>query len=281
MDDIVKINNLSVGYRRKPIVSGISARLRPGHIYGLLGRNGAGKTTLLRTLAGAIPPLGGETDFMGMDPFGRPERFLSECYLVETSVSLPSLRPHTFVDVYAPFYPRFSVELYSTLAGRLGVNPALPLSRQSTGEQRRFILAFALACRCAATLLDEPFTGLDIIARGEMLRAIATGDNPDSMMIVSSHDTLGLENIITDLMVIDRGAMILDAPVDMIASAVTCHHEGRWPDTLYADGLASITVNPDGIPSTLDLPLLFKALVTDSGFPSTLHNLISRLSCTD
>lgn len=282
MNGTVKISGLSVGYRRHTVLSGLDWQLKPGHIYGLLGRNGAGKTTLLQTLAGGLSPLGGAIDAFGLNPFDRNEAFLSSCYLVGASMAFPALKPSVFVEAYRPFYPHFSTELYNSLAADLEVNRSTVVSKQSMGEQKRFILAFALACRARLTLLDEPLAGLDIIARGEILRAIARGDNQDGIIVISSHDTEGLENIITDLAVINDGRMILDAPVDDLSEAITCHSEGRWPDTIFADGLESISVNGDSFPSDLNLRLLFKALVSDCDFNSRLNNILKSLpSCDD
>ena len=235
MNGTVKISGLSVGYRRHTVLSGLDWQLKPGHIYGLLGRNGAGKTTLLQTLAGGLSPLGGAIDAFGLNPFDRNEAFLSSCYFVGASMALPALKPSVFVEAYRPFYPHFSTELYNSLAADLEVNRSTVVSKQSMGEQKRFILAFALACRARLTLA-----------------------------------------------VINDGQMILDAPVDDLSAAITCHSEGRWPDTIFADGLESISVNGDSFPSDLNLRLLFKALVSDCDFHSRLNNILKSLpSCDD
>lgn len=100
--------------------------------------------------------------------------------------------------------------------------------------------------------------------------------------MISSHDTEGLENIITDLSVINNRQMVLDAPVDDLSAAITCHSEGRWPDTLFADGLESISINGDSLSSDLNLRLLFKALVADCDFPYRLNNILKSFpSCDD
>lgn len=276
MDKNVEIRNLSAGYGRKTVLHDVNTTLAEGRIYGLLGRNGTGKSTLLKTLAGGLEARAGEIEVFGCNPFRREKKLLRRLMFVPQNISLPSITASRFVEVYAPFWPGFSEDLFREYAADLGVVDGKKLSGLSTGEQKRFMLAFAMATRSELTLLDEPLAGLDIIARRDLLGVIGRQDNEDGIIVLSSHDTEGLENMFTDLLVLDNGRLILDEPVDAIADAISFNAEGVWPDTLFTDGLKSISVNRGGYPSDIDLSMLFCAAVTDRTFVSRISNLINK-----
>jgi ABC-2 type transport system ATP-binding protein len=79
---MVSIRDLHFSYRRKPVFTGLSLDLRPGHIYGLLGANGTGKSTLLRNIAGLLFPQQGKIAAMGFEPGRRLPAFLQKIFLV-------------------------------------------------------------------------------------------------------------------------------------------------------------------------------------------------------
>ena len=107
---MLQIENLSFGYRRrKPgVLSEFSLSLEKGKVYGLLGRNGAGKSTLLYLVSGLLTPGNGRVLYHGLDVRRRLPATLQDMFLVPEEFELPSIPLSRYVELNAPFYPRFS-----------------------------------------------------------------------------------------------------------------------------------------------------------------------------
>src|ERR1700761_145775 len=113
---MISIANLHFAYRRRPVFSGLNLVLRPGHIYGLLGRNGMGKSTLLRSIAGFLFPQQGQIDVLGYTPRKRQPAFLQRVFLLPEDFYLPPMETDRGLDLYAGFYPRFDKTLFRKAA---------------------------------------------------------------------------------------------------------------------------------------------------------------------
>ena len=94
---MINIQNLHFAYRKKPVFTGLSLQLQPGHIYGLLGKNGTGKSTLLRNIAGLLFPDKGKIEVLGFTPGKRQPAFLQEIFIVPEEFYLPNVTIEKFV----------------------------------------------------------------------------------------------------------------------------------------------------------------------------------------
>lgn len=173
----LSISHLSVSLGERAIISDLSFDLRQGQIASLLGPSGCGKTTLLRAIAGLIQPTSGTI------------RFGSQLVGVSSVVLPPNKRGVGYVPQQGALFPHLNVaknisfgldrELYSkkqiseiteemiNLIGLPGFENRLP-SQLSGGQQTRVALARALAIKPKLILLDEPFSALDAVLRGEL-----------------------------------------------------------------------------------------------------------------
>src|SRR5258706_6126683 len=100
---MISINNLHFSYKKTPVFSGINATMKPGRIYGVLGRNGTGKSTLLYTIAGLVRPQSGEVMVNGFTPFQRDASFLQNIFFVPEEFYLPSIFTPNLIKYYSPF----------------------------------------------------------------------------------------------------------------------------------------------------------------------------------
>ncbi|MFP4492003.1 MAG: ATP-binding cassette domain-containing protein, partial [Spirochaetaceae bacterium] len=108
--NMVDIEGLEFGYKNTPLFSDLQLKLEKGNIYGLLGKNGAGKTSLLRLAAGLLFPREGEIRVNNRIPAQRSPGFLSEVYILPEEFTLPKLTASAYMDLYAPFYPKFDYD---------------------------------------------------------------------------------------------------------------------------------------------------------------------------
>src|SRR4051812_4070620 len=165
---MIRIENLSFGYNRKKLLyKNLTLSLEAGSIYGLLGKNGAGKSTLLKNLIGLLFPSEGRIVVNNFIAKKRLPSFLETIYFIPEEVYVPSLTIKNYRNLFAPFYPHFDDVLFASYLQELGVKSEGKLNTLSFGQQKKFIIAFALACNTQVLLLDEPTNGLDIPSKAQ------------------------------------------------------------------------------------------------------------------
>ena len=160
---MIEIQNLSFGYRKKKLLyRDLTLTMETGSIYGLLGKNGAGKSTLLKNLSGLLFPFKGNIMVNGFIPGKRLPAFLQTIYLIPEEVNVPALTIRAYEKLFSPFYPSFDPEQFHNYLEQLNVKDEGKLNTLSFGQQKKFIIAFALACNTRILLMDESTNGLDI-----------------------------------------------------------------------------------------------------------------------
>lgn len=200
MVDVVKTDNLTVGYKNKKIISDINFSVKKGEIVTLIGSNGCGKSTLLRTLAGQQKALGGNI-FIG-------DREIKEYNEIELAKKLSILLTDrvmpllmTAYDVVCsgryPYTGRLGilsaedherVEEVMELTGITGLRDEL-FSELSDGQRQRVMLARALSQEPDILIMDEPMTFLDIKYKRELSDIIMKlRDEKNLTMIISLHE---------------------------------------------------------------------------------------------
>ncbi|MEP6845687.1 MAG: ABC transporter ATP-binding protein [Panacibacter sp.] len=265
---MIEIKNLSFGYSRKKILyENLDLNLETGSIYGLLGRNGAGKSTLLKNMIGLLFPTGGVISVNGFIPKKRLPSFLKTIYFIPEEVYVPALTINSYVKLFSPFYPKFDkAQLFQYLAD-LDVQTEKKLNTLSFGQQKKFIISFALACNTEILLLDEPTNGLDIPSKIRFRKLIASVMNDDRMIFISTHQIRDLDNLIDKVIIVDNGALLLNASIAAISEKLcfkTVDHVTDNSKVLYTEeslkGLSVIVENESGEDSKVNLEQLFNAI---------------------
>ena len=185
---MISIANLHFSYRRRPVFSGLNLELRPGHIYGLLGRNGMGKSTLLRSIAGFLFPQQGTIDVLGYAPRRRQPAFLQRVFLLPEDFYLPPMEVERWVSLYSAFYPRFDRALFQRAAAGFELRTDGRLDQLSYGQQKKILICFALATNANVLLLDEPTNGLDVVSKGQFRKVMAGAVDEDKCIVISTQD---------------------------------------------------------------------------------------------
>jgi ABC-2 type transport system ATP-binding protein len=265
---MITIRNLHFSYRRKPVFSGLSLDLAPGHIYGLLGRNGMGKSTLLRSIAGFLFPQRGEIGVLGYEPGKRQPAFLQRVFLLPEDFYLPPMKLERWVEVYSAFYPRFDTVLFKRAADGFELSTNGTLDQLSYGQQKKALICFALATNANVLLLDEPTNGLDVVSKGQFRKVMAGAVDEGRCIVISTHQIKDLENLIDRVTIIDEGKILFDQTIDTISERLLFRLSYDPEETaaaLYSEesfrGSALILPNMEGEASRPDLEMLYKAVV--------------------
>lgn len=265
---MIEIQNLSFGYSRKKLLyKNLTLFLETGTIYGLLGKNGAGKSTLLKNLIGLLFPAKGSITVSTFVPKRRQPSFLRTIYFIPEEVYVPSLTIKGYRNLFALFYPGFDDEKFSVYLNELDVKDEGKLNTLSFGQQKKFIIAFALACNTKVLLLDEPTNGLDIPSKIQFRKLIASVMNEGRTIIISTHQVRDLENLIDRIIIVDSGSLLLNASLADISDKLCFKTVNEIADTgkvLYSEetlkGISIVQENTEGEESKVNLEQLFNAV---------------------
>ncbi|HEV8508757.1 MAG TPA: ABC transporter ATP-binding protein [Chitinophagaceae bacterium] len=277
---MIEVNNLSFGYKkRKPLYKNLNLRLPVGSIYGLLGKNGAGKSTLLKNLTGLLFPTGGNLFVNGFVPKNRTPSFLQTIYFIPEEVYVPSLTIERYKKLFSPFYPSFNEEQFSSYLELLDVKDKGKLNTFSFGQQKKFIVAFALACNTKILLLDEPTNGLDIPSKIKFRKLISSVFSEDKMIFISTHQIRDLDNLIDNVIIIDNGDLLLQASLPEIERKLSFKLVDTMPnenEILYAEssikGYQVVAQNTLQEQTKVNLEFLFTAVTENPEKTKSLFN---------
>lgn len=245
--DMVTVEGLKFGYRRKKVFSSLDFKLPAGCVCGLLGENGAGKTTLLNLLAGLLFPEAGSCKIGGFVPSARDVGFLSRTYMVGDEVPSICATGSGYVKDYAPFYRKFGHESMACAMKEFKLDPSERLDRMSYGSKKKFFLAFALATNAEILLFDEPTNGLDINSKGVFRKLLTECVDAGRVIVISTHQVRELENIIDPVMIIADGEVLLNQSLDSIRERLSFAITPEAPaDALHCER------TPEGWVSVMD-----------------------------
>ena len=277
---MIEINNVSFGYTRKKLLyKKLQLTLTTGNIYGLLGKNGAGKSTLLKNIIGLLYPLEGTISVNGHEPARRAPSFLETIYLIPEEVHVPAVTIDRYIDLFAPFYPLFNREQLMAYLEKLEVATADKLSTLSFGQQKKFIIAFALACNTKVLLLDEPTNGLDIPSKKRFRQLIAAVMSEERMIFISTHQIKDLDNLIDQVIIVDEGQLLLNASISAISEKLSFKTVEQIPadrQVLYEEdalkGKAIVVENSGKEQTKINLEHLFNAITENPSLAKTIFN---------
>ena len=269
---MIRIQNLSFAYKKKPVFKGLNLQFGAGHVYGLLGKNGTGKSSLLRNIAGLLQPQNGQISVNGFTPFERQPVFLEDVFLVPEEFYLPDISVQNFIEHHAPFYPRFDSNRFRNYMTVFEIPADSTLQNMSYGQKKKVLISFALATRAKVLLMDEPTNGLDILSKSQFRKILAEALDEERCIIISTHQVKDLENLIDRITIIDDGKILFDETIEDITRKLSFRF--AWNDedrinALYSESLLRghvvVAPNTGEEESKLDLELLYKAIVTNPG----------------
>jgi ABC-2 type transport system ATP-binding protein len=213
----VSIRDLTVRYKGKPAVSGLSLLVPRGSVYALLGDNGAGKSTTMRVLTGQIRPDAGSAAVLGRDCWADAD---SLRHVVGYVPDRPKLYDWMTVGEIGWFTAAFHRpgfrDRYLDWAGKLGLDPGKKIKDFSKGGYARVGLALALASDPEVLLLDEPTSGLDLHTRREFLANLVDLAAEGRTILISSHSISELERFASHAAIVLGGKVTHAGTLDQL-----------------------------------------------------------------
>jgi ABC-2 type transport system ATP-binding protein len=204
-------------------------------VTGLLGRNGAGKTTLMRIISGHEFPTSGDIRVFGEHP-AENDPVLRRMIFVREEQNYPDLRVEAAIRVASWFYPNWNEELATQLLADFGLPRRRRIRKLSRGMRSAVGIVIGLAARAELTLFDEPYAGLDPVARqvfyDRLLNEIA--EYPRTV-VLSTHLVDEVADLLEQIVMLDQGKVVLDAPADDVrGKAVTVSGQASVVDQFVA-----------------------------------------------
>lgn len=209
MEKELVADRIGFRYGKRHILDGLSLELSKGSLTVLLGANGVGKTTLMHLALGLLKPRTGTLRVFGLDPLRNARTVRERIGFVPSEPDAPKwMTVHDLRAFLRPQYPRWSDARLRELIARLRVPESTPFRAMSRGEGMKAMLVTALACRPALLLLDEPFAGLDPLARDEVLTGVLGSLRDEGTTVLcTTHDLDAAARIA------DRVAVLADGKI--------------------------------------------------------------------
>lgn len=214
---MLKINGLVKKYG--DFTLDCTMEVRKGCITGLVGENGAGKSTTFKAALGLISYDAGEISLLGKEPAALTEKDKEKLgvTLAESGFS-GYLKVKDIVPVLNAMYPEFDRSGFLNLCSKFGVPLDKYIKEFSTGMKAKLKVLAAITHNADFLIMDEPTTGLDVMARDRILNLFRVYMEKDEnrSILISSHISSDLEGLCDDIYMIHNGQIILHEETDVL-----------------------------------------------------------------
>ncbi len=218
MSHPVETRNLSFSYGHHKILDGVNLTVTSGNFYALLGRNGIGKTTFLKILTGLLDPIKGSACILGRDTRQlRPKDWLSIGYMSESQKIYDWLSGEELIAFTRPLYPNWDQPFCDHLVQQMQLPLKQKVRSYSKGERMKLILLLAMAFHPRLLLLDEPFNGLDVLAKEQLISCLLdTTQQEQWAVLFTSHDLSEVERLADNIGLIETGKLKISESLESL-----------------------------------------------------------------
>jgi ABC-2 type transport system ATP-binding protein len=219
MPALIEAHDLTKKYGAHVALDRANFSVQAGRIVGLIGPNGAGKTTALRAVLG-LTSYQGQLQVLGREPFRERAALMQDATFIADVAVLPSwLRVDHAIDFVAGVQPRFRRDRAMSLLAKTQITGKRRMRELSKGMKTQVHLALSMAIDAKLLVLDEPTLGLDILARRAFYDALVNDYMDETRTIlITTHQVEEVENLLTDVLFIDKGRIVLDSSLEDIAT---------------------------------------------------------------
>ncbi len=204
---MIRTENLTKRYRRNEALHGVTLKVPAGSVFALVGPNGAGKSTAIKTVMNIIQPSAGRAEILGVDSRALGAEQLAQIGYVSENQRLPEwMKVGYFLAYCKAFYPTWNDGDLAELVRAYDLPLDRPLKALSRGMRVKAALAASLAYRPRLIVLDEPFSGLDVLVREQLIESILDR-TPEATVLVCSHDLAEIESFASHVAYLNEGRL--------------------------------------------------------------------------
>lgn len=231
MKNLLTIKDLSYKKNQKMILHDVNLNLASGKIVALLGENGAGKTTLMRIIAGVAKNYQGSINLKDAKSVQERKAILS--FTDGLTGFSDSSKIADVVDFYVNIFSDFDENEFEELRKFMKLDPEMKLSQLSRGMREKLIIALTFARQADLYLLDEPFAGIDPMARKKIINSIILWKSDESTILISDHFVDQIATLIDEVVVIKDNTVFAHKTADEIREehkSIDEYYEGLYED---------------------------------------------------
>jgi ABC-2 type transport system ATP-binding protein len=216
---VIDAHGLRKTFGKTVALDGVDLRLEEGRILGLIGPNGAGKSTALNAILG-LTPYQGELRVLGRDPWSERDQLMRDvCFIADVAVLPRWMRVSQALAYVAGVHPRFDRAKAEGFLAKTTIPHTSKIRQLSKGMVTQLQLALVMAIDAKLLVLDEPTIGLDILYRKQFYDSLLNDYFDRSRtIVVTTHQVEDVQNVLTDLMFINRGRIVLDCSMEEFES---------------------------------------------------------------
>nr|WP_240956081.1 ABC transporter ATP-binding protein [Micromonospora sp. HNM0581] len=202
-------------------MDGISFSLAENRIHGLLGRNGAGKTTLMQILTGQHFATSGQVSVFGQHPYENEQVLARMSFIKESQTYPTNLRVTHVLRAARLVYPSWNEEFAQRLVEVFQLPRGRNVRKLSRGMLSALGIVVGLASRAPLTFFDEPYLGLDAVARQHFYdHLLADYTEHPRTIVLSTHLIDEVSDLIEHVLLLDRGRLLLDVEAEALRGQV-------------------------------------------------------------
>jgi ABC-2 type transport system ATP-binding protein len=212
---VIEARGLRKAFGTTIALDGIDLRVEEGRILGMIGPNGAGKSTTLNAILG-LTQYQGELRVLGRDPWSERDQLMCDvCFIADVAVLPRWMRVSQALDYVAGVHPRFDRAKAEGFLAKTDIRRSSRIKELSKGMVTQLHLALVMAIDAKLLVLDEPTLGLDILYRKQFYDSLLNDYFDRSRtIVVTTHQVDDVQNVLTDLMFINRGRIVLSCSME-------------------------------------------------------------------
>ncbi len=229
MSQIIETLDLSRSYGRFVALHGLNMSVPEGSVFVLMGASGAGKTTVIKILLNMICATRGKASILGVESRGIGPATLNKIgYVSENQVMPVRLRVADFFTYLRPCYAHWDRQLEDELRGQFDLPPKRRIGELSHGMRLKMALACALPFHPQLLVLDEPLSGLDPLARDEVIAGFMRQAG-ETTILISSHELDEVARFATHVGLLHAGGLLFQGSVGELAEHARPLFQSRDP----------------------------------------------------
>lgn len=231
MNNLLSVKDLSYKKNQKQILHDVNLNLEKGKIIALLGENGAGKTTLMRIIAGVAKNYKGTISLEGATKEADRKARLS--FTDGLTGFSDSTKIKYIVNFYINIFEDFDADQFDQLREFMKLDLDMKLSQLSRGMREKLIIALTFSRKVDLYLLDEPFGGIDAMARKKIINSIILWKAEDATILISDHFVNEIATLLDEVVVIKDRTIFAHESAEEIRSnheSIEEYYEGLYED---------------------------------------------------
>lgn len=234
---VIEFDAVSKRYGDITALDEVTLAIEQGRITGLLGRNGAGKSTLMQVATARAFATSGRVRVFGEDPYENAGVMDRVCFIGENQVYPATHKVRHVLDAARIAFPHWDESLARELVGEFALRTGQQVRKLSRGQRSAVGVVVGLASRAPLTFFDEPYLGLDAVARQLFYdRLVADYSEHPRTIVLSTHLIDEVADLIEHVVVIDHGRIIMDSDADALRGSAVVVSGPRAAVEAFAAG---------------------------------------------